>query len=227
MVIQMKVHANRSADVEETQQDGDVNQYNDQNEQFAVNDEATTCGTKPSLLIISLAVVTVSIIISVLLLTVFDTTDESDITPLIDWINAYDRYLLNLLLALRGEVSIFDGLSEDVPQTQAIEWLKQDSLASEYVQTEQHELLLERYMVALLYYSWNGDMVLPGDGPICEIDYDFDCNEEGKISYIHAGKLIISVLLLAMLSTTPTNLILLSYHFDDDRPIRSARRIAK
>jgi hypothetical protein len=119
---------------------------------------------------------------------------------------------------------MFNSLSKDAPQTQAIEWLKQVSLASEYVQTEQHELLLERYMVALLYYSWNGDMVLPGDGPICEKVY-FDCNEEGKISSLDGCKSMISFLLLATLST-PTNLILLSYHFDDDRRL-SDRRIAK
>jgi hypothetical protein len=241
----MKVHANRSADVEEeTQQDDNVNQDNYQNKKFAVNDEATTCGTKSRVLILILAMVTVAIIICVLLMTVLDTTDESDITSLrindttdesdIKMIDGpetsifealYDPYLSNLLSALEGEVSMFDSLSEDAPQTEAIEWLKKDSLAKEYVQTEQHELLLERYMVALLYYSWNGDMVLPGDGPICEFDY-FDCNEEGKISSFDLCKSMISFLLLAMLST-PTNLILLSYHFDDDRRITSDRRIAE
>jgi hypothetical protein len=68
-------------------------------------------------------------------------------------------------------------------------------------------------------------MVLPGDGPICEIDY-FDCNEEGKISSFDLRKSTISFMLLATLST-PTNLILLSKIFDDDRRVRSDWKIAK
>jgi hypothetical protein len=231
MVTQMKVIGKLSRDVkEETQQEDNVNQDNDQNKLSVVDDEATTCGTKRRVLILILAVVTISIMISVLLMTVLDTTDESDI-KMIDgpetatFEAAYDQYLLNLLSALGGEASMFDGLSEDALQTQAIEWLKQDSLASEYVQTEQHEHLLERYVVALLYHSWNGDMVLPGNGTICEIDY-FACNEDGKIRSFDLRKSMISFLLLATLST-PTSLILLSYRFDDDRPVRSDRQIAE
>jgi hypothetical protein len=232
MVTQIKVIGNLAPDVkEETQQDDKVNEDSDQNKLSVVDDEATTCRTKRRVLILILAVVTVSIMILVLFMTVLHTTDESDNKMMIDdsetatFEAEYDQYLLNLLSALRGEASMFDSLSEDALQTQAIEWLKHDSLASEYVQTEQYEHLFERYIVALLYHSWNGDMALPRNTPICNIDY-FACNEGGKISSFDLRKSMISFLLLATMST-PINPILLSYHFDDDRPIKSDRRIAE
>lgn len=95
--------------------------------------------------IVTLLVIS-GIVAAVLILVVFKDPDEPQ---------SYSEYQEDLLLALRGEDSYLESLSADSPHGKALTWMRTRDTGFN-VDTTPPNQLLERYIMALFYYSTDG-----------------------------------------------------------------------
>jgi hypothetical protein len=122
-----------------------------EDEPDGIIDETNTNGTRrrwwlrvlPALLLISAAIA------AVLVLVVFKDDPESP--------QSYNEYREDLLLALKGEDedSYLASLPSDSPHGQALQWMRTEDTGSSVLVTPPNQLL-ERYIMALFYFSTGG-----------------------------------------------------------------------
>jgi hypothetical protein len=96
----------------------------------------------PALLLISAAIA------AVLVLVIFKDPESPQ---------SYNEYMEDLLLALKGEDadSYLASLSSDSPHGQALQWIRTEDSGSSVLVTPPNQLL-ERYIMALFYFSTGG-----------------------------------------------------------------------
>jgi hypothetical protein len=113
----------------------------------------------------------------------------------------YKQYLSDFSAAINGGDSGLAALPSDSPRGKALNWIRNEDTGVD-IKTTPITLLLERYVVAVMYYAMGGgsealkdDFGFLSEASVCEWKNTFYngvwCNSDSKVKEINIGKFLI------------------------------------